>query len=239
MDIVQAAASLPSVFRLPPADRKGYSSMHNYIKRGISLFLCFAMVFALSACSGRAMTEENITKTVELVEKALREFDRETLQKYVSSKTLDYIIRFANNKEQFDTIGKILFEKLELNIQSVDVDNHTVTLEIINRDMSVIAERYTKLIKEYSNGGKTIDMMKLLSDESFLDISVRSITSQISYATMPDNPTVVTVSVTKGKKNLVLNLDEEAEEAVSGGVISVITEAFSLTGSKAEETTAG
>lgn len=211
--------------------------MHQYLKRGLSLFLCFAMVFALSACSGRAMTEDNITKTVELVEKALREFDRDTLKKYVSSRTLDYIIRFANNNEQFDTIGKLLFEKLELNIQSVDVDNQTVTLEIINRDMTEIANRYTALIKDYSNGGKTLDMVKLLSDEEFLDISVRSITSQISYATIPDNPVVLTVSVSKGAKNLVLNLDEEAENAVSGGVVAVISDAFSLTGGKDAEAT--
>ena len=221
-----------------PADRKE-NTMQNYIKRGLSLFLCFAMVFALSACSGRAMTEENITNTVELVEKALREFDRETLQKYVSSKTLDYIIRFANNKEQFDTIGKLLFEKLELNIQSIDVENQAVTLEIKNRDMTVIADRYVKLIKDYSNGGKTLDMVKLLSDDEFLDISVRSITSQIAYATEPDNPTVLTVSVSRGAKNLVLNLDEEAEDAVSGGVVSVISDAFSLTGDNEEETAEG
>lgn len=209
--------------------------MHQYLKRGLSLFLCLAMVFALSACTGRAMTEDNITKTVELVEKALREFDRDTLKKYVNSKTLDYIIRFANNNEQFDTIGKLLFEKLELNIQSVDVENQTVTIAIVNRDMTEIAERYTKLIREHSNGGNTLDMVKLLSDEEFLDLSVRSITSQISYATIPDNPTVLTVSVSKGAKNLVLNLDEEAENAVSGGVVDVITAAFSFTGGETTE----
>ena len=211
--------------------------MHNYIKRGISLFLCLAMVFALSACSGRAMTEENITKTVELVEKALREFDRDTLQKYVSSKTLDYIIRFANSKEQFDTIGKLLFEKLELTVQSVDVENQTVTLEIVNRDMTEIARRYSKLIKDYS-GGNALDMVKLLNDDEFLDISVRSITSQISYATVPDNPVVLTVSVSKGSKNLVLNLDEEAENAVSGGVVKEISAAFTPGANKSEATTA-
>ncbi len=211
--------------------------MHQYFKRGLSLFLCLAMVFALSACSGRAMTEDNITKTVELVEKALREFDRDTLKKYVSSKTLDYIIRFANNNEQFDTIGKLLFEKLALNIQSIDVEHQTVTLEIVNRDMTQIAKRYTKLLREYSNGGNALDMVKLLSDEEFLDISVRSITSQISYATIPDNPPVLTVSVAKGSRNLMLVLDEEAENAVSGGVVDIISTSFSLTGSKATEGT--
>ncbi|MBQ9227856.1 MAG: hypothetical protein IJ168_03395 [Eubacterium sp.] len=211
--------------------------MHNYLKRGISLFLCLAMVFALSACSGSTLTEANITKTVELVEKALRDFDKETLQKYVNSKTLDYIIKFAGSKEQFDTIGKLLFEKLELNVKSVDLDNSTVTLEVLNLDMHLVGERYAKVIQVRSHG-KATEMLSLLSDDDFLDLSVRSLTAQISQATVPDNPTEVTVRVQTSGKNLVLVLDEAAEDAVSGGVLTAVTNVFSPTDDSEEETTA-
>jgi len=201
--------------------------MHTYLKRGISLLLCFAMVFALSACSaGRAMTEDNITKTVALVEKALREFDRDTLQKYVSSKTLDYIIKLAGNKEQFDTIGKLLFEKLEMTVKSVDLENEQVTVEIRNRDMALIGERYANMIRSRCKGD-TMAMLNLLGDDDFLDISVRSLTIQISRATVPDNPVEVTLGVKKGAKNLVLSLGPDAEDAVSGGVVTAVSGIFS------------
>ena len=188
------------------------------------------MVFALSACSASAMTEDNITKTVALVEKALREFDRESLQKYVNSKTLNYILKLTNNNEQVDTIGKLLFEKLEITVKAVDVENRQVTVEILNRDMALIGERYSNMLQHYPNDSP-LGMLGLLGDEKFLDISVRSLTAQISAATVPDNPTEVTLKVSKGAKNLVLYFDEEAEDAVSGGVVTAISEAFSLTDS--------
>ena len=196
------------------------------------------MAFVLSACSpGRAMTEDNITKTVALVEKALRDFDRDTLQKYVNSKTLDYIIKLAGNKEQFDAIGKLLFEKLEMSVKSVDLDNQTVTVEIKNRDMALIGKRYANMIKVRTKS-KPMEMLKLLEDDSFLDISVKSLTAQISRATVPDNPVEATLSVKKGAKNLVLSLSNEAEDAISGGVISAISGLFATSGTSAGTTDA-
>lgn len=203
--------------------------MHRYIKKGVSLLLCLSLLFAVSACSrAMALTEENITKTVALVEKALRDFDRDELQKYVSSKTLTYIFQFANGKEEFNTIGKLLFEKLEISVQAVDLENQTVTLSIRNRDMALVGERYAKFLKARSHG-KTTEMLKLLSDDNFLNISVKSLTAQISRATVPDNPTEVTLKVKQDGENLVLVFDEEADDVVSGGVVKAITEAFSST----------
>ena len=203
--------------------------MHPYIKRGVSLLLCFAMVFALSACAGRAMTEDNITKTVELVEKALREFDRETLQKYVSSKTLNNIFNYANNHEQFDAIGKLLFEMLEINIKSIDVENKEITAEIKNRDMTLVGERYSQML-QYKSKGDLLAMLDLLNDEDFLNLSERVLTSLISRATVPDNPTEVTLGVKKGSKNLIITFGDEAENAVSGGLIAAITETLPILG---------
>ena len=203
--------------------------MHRYIKKGVSLLLCLSLLFAVTACSKAvALTEENITKTVALVEKALRDFDRDSLQKYVSSKTLNYIFQFANGKEEFNTLGKLLFEKLEISVASVDLENNKVTLQILNRDMAIVGERYSKLLQTRSHG-KTAEMLKLLSDDEFLDISLRSLTAQISRATVPDNPTEVTVGVKQEKKNLVLVFGEEADNAASGGIVKAITEAFSPT----------
>ena len=170
------------------------------------------------------MTEENITKTVELVEKALREFDQETLKKYVNSKTLNYIITFAKDHSQFAEIGQALFENLTLEVKEVDTENETVTLLVTNKDMTEAAELYAKRL--HYQFKTTPELIGGLSDEYFLDSSVKMLTSLISRAIVPDNPTEITIEVNKSSKNLVLVFDEEAENAVSGGVYKVIADSY-------------
>ena len=202
------------------------NNMQKNIKRSLCLVLCLAMTLGLSACSGGAsMTEENITVTVETIEKALKDFDTVTLQKYVNSSTLKTIINLSNSHSQFRELGKAMFEKLEIEVKSFDKKDKTVTLLVKNRDMSNIATEY---VKELTAGKTVFPLAGLLNNDAFLDTSLQKLTSQISEATVPDNPTEITVSVEKGKKNLVLNFDENAENAVSGGVLTAIKGAIKL-----------
>ncbi len=194
--------------------------MQYNLKKGICLILAFAMTLTLSACSGeKSMSEENIIQTVAKVEKALMDFDRATLQNYVKSSTLKTILDLSKNHSQFSALGKVMFEKLEIEVKSVDKKNKTVTLLVKNRDMSKIAEEFTK---DLTKGKSVIQLMALLNNDSFLDTSLSKLTAEISEATVPDNPTEITVSVEKGKDNLVLNFDEAAEDAVSGGILTAI-----------------
>ncbi len=71
-------------------------------------------------------------------------------------------------------------------------------------------------------------MLSLLKDETFLNTSLAKLTAEISAATVPDNPETVTLTVVQGAKNLTLSFNSEAEDAVSGGAISAITEAIKL-----------
>ena len=198
--------------------------MQHNIKRGLCLVLCLAVTLGLSACSGGAsMSEENITATVETIEKALKDFDTVTLQKYVKSNTLKTIINLSNTHSQFADLGKAMFEKLEIEVKSINKKDKTVTLLVKNRDMSKIASEFTK---ELTEGKSVLQLAGLLNNESFLNTSLSKLTAEISEATVPDNPTEITVSMEKGKENLVLSFDEKAEDAVSGGVLTAIKNAF-------------
>lgn len=200
--------------------------MRSYLKRSICFLLAVMMTLSLSACSaGTRMTEENITKTIQKVEKALREFDTQTLEKYVSSKTLDYIIRYAAEHEQINRVGKLLFKNLEINIKSVDTKNATASVEVKNKDLALGGERYMRLLNTRSRGD-TFKMLELMSDEDFLNLSEKMLTAQISRATVPDNPTAVTLKIKKGKGNLIVSFDEKAEDAVAGGAVKSIKNAY-------------
>ena len=196
--------------------------MHNSVKKSICLFLCFIMTFALGGCSGgAAMTEKNITKTVEKVEAALKTFDRETLEKYISSQTLRYIFGFSKSKPQFTELSQAMFEKLEINIKSIDTENGTVTLLVKNRDMRQPAADFTKKLTSQYQG---MELLSKLTDDAFLNTSLAELKSEIAEATVPDNPVEITLSIEQKDKHLVLVFDSAAEDAVSGGALTAITE---------------
>lgn len=175
----------------------------------------------MTACqSSTAMTEENITKTVQKVEAALKNFDIEALEKYVSSPTLKYIVSFAKSKEQFSALGRTMFENLEIEVKSVNPVKHTVTLSVKNRDMGEIGANFAnELTSQYS----AFELLSKINEDAFLDASLDKLTAEISEAIVPDNPTEITVTIEKGKKNLILVFDDKAEDAVSGGALSAIT----------------
>lgn len=200
--------------------------MQKNLKRGICLIICLALTLGLSACSGGAsMSEENITATVETIEKALKDFDSAALQKYVKSSTLKTIISLSESHSQFAELGRAMFEKLEIDVKSVNKKDKTVTLLVKNRDMSEIA---TEFVREITQGKNVLQLAGLLNNESFLNTSLNKLTAQISEATVPDNPEEITVSVEKDRKNLVFVFDEKAEDAVSGGVLTAIKNNINL-----------
>ena len=67
------------------------------MKKTLSIILCLALVIlSFTACSSsNALTEENVTKTVDTSFEALKEFDTDKLQKYVDSSTLNTIANYA------------------------------------------------------------------------------------------------------------------------------------------------
>lgn len=197
--------------------------MKKALKVITSILLTLSMVFSLSACSsGAKLTQENVIKTVEIVETALKEFDTEKLQKYVSSTTLDYIIKFSNNHEQFAELGRAIFKDLEMEVESVDLENKTVTVTVRNKKLTNAASSFSKKLKErYSS----FQLLQKLDDESFLDSSLGELVESISQAKLTTEVTV-TLNIEQGKKNLILSFDADAEDAVSGGALQAIQKIF-------------
>lgn len=197
--------------------------MKKALKVITSILLTLSMVFSLSACSsGAKLTQENVIKTVEIVETALKEFDTEKLQKYVSSTTLDYIIKFSNNHEQFAELGRAIFKDLEMEVESVDLENKTVTVTVRNKKLTNAASSFSKKLKErYSS----FQLLQKLDDESFLNSSLGELVESIADAQLTTEVTV-TLNIEQGKKNLILSFDADAEDAVSGGALQAIQKIF-------------
>ena len=187
------------------------------MKKLLSLVLALLLALSFAGCSGStAMTEKNVTATVDSAFDVLKRFDTKKLEKYVDSKTLSVIITYANKHDQFADLGKALFKNLEYNIESIDLDAKTVTVSVRNKDLKDTASAFTKaLVSKYS----ALQMLGLLNNETWLNTSLNSLTDSIAIAA--------------GKKNLMLGFDDTAENAVSGGALQAVKSLTSgLTGSK-------
>lgn len=193
--------------------------MKNILKATMCLFLCVVVIFSFAGCSSNnEITEENVTQTVENATIALKEFDKKKLEKYVDSKTLSTILGFAEGHDQFAELGKSIFENLEIEITSIDLANKTVTVDVKNKKLNLVASDFTsKLLSDYT----TLQLLTKLKNDAFLDDSLSSLQGNI--ANVSDFATAtVTLNIKQGKKNLVLSFDENAEDAVSGGALTAI-----------------
>lgn len=193
------------------------------MKKIISPILIAALiVLTLCSCSSKPnadMTEENITKTVDIAFTALKEFDSEALETYVSSSTLGIIMRYAESHDQFRKLGIAIFENLSYEIKEINVDAGTVTVSVTNKDLSEVASSFTtKLMSRYS----TLQLLAKLSDDSWLDENLAQLTQGISDALLNPEPLEFTLTITQESNHLVLSFDDTAENAVSGGALGAI-----------------
>ena len=193
--------------------------MKRIIKGCICIILCLTIGFTLAGCSSAELTEENVTKTVEKVETSLKEFDTKDLEKYVDSETLSYILKMAKGHDQFSDLGKAIFENLDIKIDSINLEEKTVTVSVRNKDLFYVASDFAQnLLSNYSS----FQLLNKLNDDEFLDNGLTQLTQGITDAQMKDEAVQVTLTITQGKKNLVLGFDETAEDAVSGGALTAI-----------------
>ncbi len=193
--------------------------MTKTIKRIACLIMCALIALSFSGCSNTEMTEENVKSTVETVETALKEFDSKTLEKYVESETLSYIMKFANKHEQFKKLGQAIFENLTMEVKDVDLEKKTVSVSVKNKDLYTTASNFVyDLLQNYSS----VQLLQKLDDEKFLDNSLGELTKNISQAKIKNDELKITLTIKQGKKNLVLGFNETAEDAVSGGAIEAI-----------------
>lgn len=194
------------------------------MKKTLSILLCLAfMLVSFTACSSNSMTEKNVTKTVDTAFAALKEFDTDTLQKYVDSTTLNTIVGYAEKHEQLKQLGQAIFENVDYEIKSIDLDKKTVTLTVKNKDLAQGASEFAnELKKDYS----AFQLLAKLSDDTFLDTRLAQLKEKIADAQMEENGVDITLNIEQGSKNLKLTFDDTAENAVSGGALSSIKAIF-------------
>lgn len=197
------------------------------MKKTLSIILCMILIcLSFTACGGpnADLTEENITKTVKVTEKALKEFDVKSLNKYVDSATLSTIVGYSQGHQQFADLGTKIFENLKVEITEIDIENKTVTLAVINKDLYDVAGNFAReLKKNYS----TFQLITKLNDDDFLDRKLNALSEKIDEAQMLESSTEIVLSIEQSKNNLVLIFDEGAEDVVSGGALSAIKSIYS------------
>ena len=196
------------------------------MKKLLSLVLALLLALSFAGCSGStAMTEKNVTATVDQAFSALKDFNTKKLRKYVKSRTLSIICNYADSHDQFADLGKAMFQNLEYSIEQIDLEAKTVTVSVRNKDLTDTAASFAKtLAGKYS----ALQMLSLLSNEEWLNTSLNSLTGGIAQAKMQSTPVTVTLSINVGKKNLVIGFDNTAENAVSGGALLAVQSLFSL-----------
>lgn len=193
--------------------------MKKIIKSCMCIILCLTIGFTLTGCSSAELTQDNVTETTEKVETALKDFDTKRLEKYVDSDTLSYILKMAKGHDQFSELGKAIFENLEIEIDSINLEEKTVTVSVKNKDLYSVASEFAQnLLSNYSS----MQLLNKLNDDEFLDSGLAELTQGIANSQMKDDAVQVTLTITQGKKNLVLGFDETAEDAVSGGALTAI-----------------
>lgn len=198
--------------------------MKKTLKTVLCVLLCVAFCAGFCSCSSKAeMTEENVSQTVENTVVALQQFDTKNLEKYVDSATLDYIIKFAEKKDQFAQLGRAIFANLTMEIKYIDLENGTVTLDVKNRDLFVTA---TIFASELNSNYSKLQLVELLNDDTFLDTNLNTLVNDIDSVRATKN-TTITLKIVQEKHNLKLAFDEISEDAVSGGALGAIKSIYS------------
>ena len=82
----------------------------------------------------------------------------------------------------------------------------------------------TELNSEYS----AFQLLSQLNNDNFLDAKLSELRTRIEKSELFPESVEVTLSVTQGKKNLILSFDSNAEDVVSGGALSVIKSIYSV-----------
>lgn len=201
------------------------------MKKFAALFLSILIIaLSFTACSSKPnnkLTEKNITKTVDTIFSALKEFDSATVKTYVESTTLDTILTYASKKEQFKKLGIAMFENISYEIKKIDTDNKTVTLSVKNKDLSQVASDYTKnLLEEYGSLTGMLELLKNITNDAWLDSNLSVLTKGISSAVMKDEEIEISLSFEQKNDRLVFTFTQEAEDAVSGGALTAIQNLF-------------
>ena len=194
--------------------------MKKISKAVICTVMIFSIIFSFVGCSAKLeITEATAKETIETAVEALKNFDIDELDKYVKSDTLSIIIGLAKDHEQFAELGKAMFEGLSIEVKSVDIENKTIEAEVVNRNLYAIASNFAY---DITSNYTTMQMLSLLESEFFLDNSLQELTDKIKAEPISTQAKTITLKIVENKRNLAIEVDETAEDAISGGALYAV-----------------
>lgn len=208
--------------------------MKKVAKKIICITLCLALCFGFGGCSSNELNEENVTATIQKAEEGFKDLNVATLGKYVKFGTLSNFssslgenvdiaqsisVGDLSDLKPFAELCNILFANLDIEIDSINLEEMTVDVTITNNDYYTPALLYAyNLKKTYS----TQDLLRLFSNQERFEEKLNELIISLKDAETTTKTTTATIKIEQGDKNLVLVLDKDAEYAVTAGVISAI-----------------
>lgn len=213
--------------------------MKNILKKAVCIVLCLTMCFGFSGCSSNELTEDNVTQTVEKVEKALKNLNITTLQKYARSETISSFSGYlgANGSTgsiDLKTLSKLtpfidlcdaIFENMTMEVVSIDLEAQTVDVAINNKDLYTTTCLFAYYLKkDYS----TQQLLNIVANEEKLEKQVDALLEDFEEAEMMSEPQIVTLKIEQGENNLILVFDKDAEHAVTSGVVTAFLAVFHI-----------
>ena len=198
------------------------------IKKLLCLLLCTLMVFSFSGCSSKKLSEENVNKTIETVENAFIDASVVTLNKYtkfdtVLSNKIKVDPKNLGGKKKLLELTKVLFENLEIEVNSVDLEEMTVTLNVTNKVTYLTTDNFLTNLKKSNS---VTQIITNLSDDEFVTKNVDIYIKELEKAPIASSPRTITVKFEQGKHNLVLLFDDEAINAITGGASEALKKNF-------------
>jgi len=201
-----------------------------FVKKILVLILMVSCIFlSLTGCGGdkKETPEEAVTNALN----AVKNLDKENISKYFGTDNVFNEDEKEQQDEEFtEEYTKLFVEKLTFKILSSDIDgeNATVKTEITNIDAMKALQKYLEeafteaLSSAFQQNELTDEELEKKSEEKYIEILKRD---DIGMAT-----TTVDIKLTENGDSWKLNLDEELQNAILGGLIKAeqsVQEGFS------------
>lgn len=183
------------------------------MKKILSFILIAAMIITMTACGSKGETPEQAVKgALDAIKKA----DKAQASKYIDYDTLMQSGE-ENNDAESEEMVKLIFTNLSYNIisSSVNEDKATVKVEITNTDVSKVFEEFMPEMVTLAFSGLNEEQMNVKSMEIFKELIGRE-----GNQTVTDT---IDIALEKKDNTWKVNLDDDAIDAILGGMLSTAT----------------
>lgn len=214
--------------------------MEKAAKTIICIILCLAMCFGFGGCSSNELSESNVTATVDKVEQAFKDLNVATLAKYIKFGTLSNLssslgedvnladsisVSDVSQLKPFVSLCDIMFANLEIEINSINLEEMTVDVSITNADYYQQSMIFAYNLKKNYN---LQELLSLMANQQRFEEKLGELITSLEETEVQTKTIEATLTIEQGDKNLVLVLDKNAERAITGGVLTSIMTIYGI-----------